>query len=83
MAPPCHSPSIAMRLASLSPSVEQMLVRLRLLWRGTPQTGGDGSPERQDGDRRDAIDQGIVTMNLVLGDVVLESKAGALFAQPH
>jgi hypothetical protein len=43
-------PWVAARPASLSPSVEQMLERLRLLWRGTPQTGGHGSPERQNDD---------------------------------
>jgi hypothetical protein len=74
-------PSIDARLTSLSPSVAQMLERLRLLWRGTPQTGGHGSPERPHVERRVAIDHGIVTANLVLGDIVLEVKAGALFAQ--
>jgi len=61
--------SVAARLALLSPSVDHMLVRLRLLWRGARQTGEDGRPERQDGDRRDAIDQGIVTTN---GESILD-----------
>jgi hypothetical protein len=75
-------PWVAARPALFSPSVEQMLERLRLLWRGTPQPGGHGSPERQHDERRVAIDHGIVTAKIVLGDIVLEVKAGALFAQP-
>jgi hypothetical protein len=74
-------PRVAARPAALSPIVEQMLERLRLLWRGTAQTGGHGSPERQHDERRVTIDHGLVTAKIVLGDTVLQVKAGAFFAQ--
>jgi hypothetical protein len=45
--------------------------------------GGYGSPERQHDERRVAIEQGLVAANLVLGDIVLEVKASAFFAQSH